>query len=392
MKTWIIEPRDPLIVRDGRPFGPNPGARAVSLDFPFPSTTTGGLRTRAGSTNGVFDESPSNITRVKGIPVRGPVLVELDNSEHEIVEWFVHAPADAVLFDLNLGNEQRVALRQLLPHKLPAGAATNLPDGLLPVCLRQPEQQKVTNRAPRYWRWKRFEQWLLAPADTEEDPAQLGHNGPVQESRIHVRVQFNTQTAAEGALFQTRGLEFACPSQSNQISLTRRLALAVTTTDDSGVSSGLASLGGERRMVTWRESAKQLPECPQALRSKIMDAAACRIVLLTPAYFTGGYRPQQLLEPLSGVTPELIAVAISRPQVVSGWDYEKKGPKPTRRLAPAGTVFFLKLDGSTDAISQWIDNIWMQCVSDTAQDAQDGFGLAVLGFWSGECPLMEVKG
>jgi hypothetical protein len=30
--TWIIEPRDPLIVRDGRPFGPNPSAQAISLD------------------------------------------------------------------------------------------------------------------------------------------------------------------------------------------------------------------------------------------------------------------------------------------------------------------------------------------------------------------------
>ena len=48
MTTWIIEPHDPLIFRDGRPFGPNPGARAKTLSFPFPSTTTGGVRTRAG--------------------------------------------------------------------------------------------------------------------------------------------------------------------------------------------------------------------------------------------------------------------------------------------------------------------------------------------------------
>ena len=46
--TWIIEPHDPLIVRDGRPFGPNPSAQAISLSFPFPSTTTGGVRSRAG--------------------------------------------------------------------------------------------------------------------------------------------------------------------------------------------------------------------------------------------------------------------------------------------------------------------------------------------------------
>ena len=47
LQTWIIEPRDSLIVRDGKPFGANI-THAVSLDFPFPSTTAGGVRTRAG--------------------------------------------------------------------------------------------------------------------------------------------------------------------------------------------------------------------------------------------------------------------------------------------------------------------------------------------------------
>ena len=77
MLTWIIEPRDPLIVRDGRPFGPTPGARAASLSFPFPSTTTGVVRTRAGlGPDGKFDTA--QIERVKQIAVRGPLLVELN--------------------------------------------------------------------------------------------------------------------------------------------------------------------------------------------------------------------------------------------------------------------------------------------------------------------------
>src|SRR5436305_1269785 len=77
--VWIIEPHDPLIVRDGRPFGPDPSARAVSLSFPFPSTTTGGVRTRAGlKADGMFDVS--QIGRVKQIGVRGPLLVQLAQS------------------------------------------------------------------------------------------------------------------------------------------------------------------------------------------------------------------------------------------------------------------------------------------------------------------------
>ena len=41
LQTWIIEPRDSLIVRDGKPFGANI-THATSLDFPFPSTTNNG--------------------------------------------------------------------------------------------------------------------------------------------------------------------------------------------------------------------------------------------------------------------------------------------------------------------------------------------------------------
>ena len=53
MTLWRIEPRGPLIVRDGRPFGLNPGARAESLDFPFPATIAGARHHRAGHHGGL---------------------------------------------------------------------------------------------------------------------------------------------------------------------------------------------------------------------------------------------------------------------------------------------------------------------------------------------------
>jgi CRISPR-associated protein Cmr3 len=86
----------------------------------------------------------------------------------------------------------------------------------------------------------------------------------------------------------------------------------------------------------------------------------------------------------------LKAVATTRAQVVSGWDFEIRKPKPTRRLVPRGAVFFLKLDGDEQARSRWIEATWMHCISDHEQDQRDGFGLAMLGAWSGECPKLEV--
>jgi CRISPR-associated protein Cmr3 len=107
--------------------------------------------------------------------------------------------------------------------------------------------------------------------------------------------------------------------------------------------------------------------------------------LLTPAYFNNGYRPTWIEQSREGVKPELKAIAIQRPQVVSGWDFVTRGPKPTRRLAPAGTVLFISLkDNDPVAIRKWIENTWMHCISDNPQDNRDGFGLAVLGTWSGK--------
>src|SRR5437763_13755509 len=97
-KVWIIEPRDPFIARDGRPF--SAGASATTLPFPFPSTITGGVRTRAGFASGdSFTDSngkpnQSLVQQVKEIATSGALLVEL-NEQGEIKDWFMHAPSDA---------------------------------------------------------------------------------------------------------------------------------------------------------------------------------------------------------------------------------------------------------------------------------------------------------
>jgi CRISPR-associated protein Cmr2 len=182
MQTLIIEPRDPLIVRDGRPFGPTPGARAMSLSFPFPSTTTGGVRTRAGLNDaGIFDALPDD---VKMIGVRGPLLVELSD-KGEIDEWLVPAPADALLFGVNTTDQvnteeqesqrkQQVEVKQLMPLERDETFQTDLDSNLSLVGLPKADQRKPFGQAPRFWYWKQFEQWLLNPSDRSTTLTRLG--------------------------------------------------------------------------------------------------------------------------------------------------------------------------------------------------------------------------
>lgn len=404
MPLWIIEPHDPLIVRDGKPFGPNPGARAHSLPFPFPSTTTGGLRNRVGpDQHGNYTKE--HIQHLKKIAVRGPLLVELEQtteSTPSLSTWLVPSPADALLLESepqSPATHQPPAIRKrLVPLRPPEHLETNLPAASLLVGQVQHSSGKPQSNAPRFWYWHQFERWLCAPPIFEDtiDAASLGYKGLEQDTRMHVSLDRTTQTAREGALFQTRGLEFTLVPKSDHgspssLSNARRLALGVIA-EKADFDPCLAALGGERRMVAWRSSTGQLPACSDTIIQQVGRDRACRVVLLTPACFTKGWCPTWLLEPRAGVQPTLQAVAVGRPQVVSGWDFEHGRPKPTRRLAPAGSVFFVTLSGEDTAISDWIQSIWMQNISDTEQDRHDGFGLAVLGIWDGQPQEQQMKG
>lgn len=412
MTLWILEPRDPLLVRDGRPFGPDPGARATSLPFPFPSTLAGGIRSRAGvDRNGIFqyagrdEASKQYLQHLKRLRVRGPLLVELakesgdikfaeeliDGHQHSVAQYFLPAPSDALLFPGQ--NKTTVRIQQLLPQELPPGAATDLDQEDLWFVGPNSESEpgKPSSHAPIYWSWRYFYTWLLKPSGltgTELPPSQLGLRGLERDRRQHVSIDSDKEVAKDGMLFETSGLEFTAPGSGKQrLSQARRLALALAAEDNEyDVYSGLTGFGGERRLSTWRKSQTELPPCPKELEDAIIVTPYCRLFLLTPAWFRLGYRPEWLQEEAarSGITLELKAIAVQRPRVVSGWDLDLGHPKPSRHLAPAGTVLFLSLQGQPAARKEWIRSTWMQCISDKDEDRTDGFGLAVLGTWSGE--------
>src|SRR5438270_2960353 len=415
MEIWLIEPHDPLIVRDGKPFGPNPGARATTLSFPFPSTTTGGIRSRAGmNDDGVFELPPDETRRkekiknLKKLTVRGPLLVQLSEDGNGIVvnEWLVPAPTDALLSQTEPLSDKEALIRRLIPREIQQfadDAETDLDSKILLVGLPEHEEDpdKLHKKSPLYWYWNIFENWLLDPSRFNGliELSRLGHKGPEREHRLHVSIDADRRAAKEGALFETSGLEFTHAGERQQrLSEAQRLALAIIVGEDKDtpitIRGGTTGFAGERRIVSWRKSSSKLLTCHPDLKDAIKAQKACRVFLLTPAYFKEGYRPTWLLQSNNGVKPELKAIAIQRPQVVSGWDFEKRQPKPTRRLSPAGTVLFLTLEGTPEAIGTWVDNIWMHCVSDDEdnkdnsdnpeQYRNDGFGLAVLGTWTTE--------
>lgn len=416
MAIWLVEPRDPLIVREGRPFGPDPGASAMSLPFPFPSTMAGGVRTRSAlDENGTFkyeQKDQKELNRLKEIRVRGPLLVQLENESDTIARhegadaWLLPMPHDVQFFESD--SKEMVLLRRLAPLDSPAHAQTDFGQkerekhlrlvGLAPCDLPQGKRKPYSHNL-HYWYWQHYQSWLIDPTQLTEQGAialsSLGHEDLIREYRLHVSMDSNKEIGKEGLLFGTSGLEFTSPGAGKErLRKARRLALAIDIEDETiAPQAGVAGFGGERRLVTWRQSNAHFPPCPPALKQAIKNDRHCRLILLSPASFAQGYYPTWLRTTHAqayDVKVDLRAIAVHRPQVVSGWDLALGTPKPSRRLAPAGTVLFLSVQGSDDALTRWIEQTWMQCVSDDEQDRRDGFGLAVLGTWSGlPIPMQE---
>ncbi len=419
LHIWIIEPHEPLIFRDGRPFSLKPGVLAQSLPFPFPSTTTGGVRTQAGlNEHGVFVyTSDDQLEALKALKVRGPLLVQLlsekdGKEQEELLRWFLPAPADALLLNPPDGapEETKAVLKRLVPIKTKdmltdldsTRKARGVEQGLYLVGMQPAIAGKPFARPPAYWNWSAFREWLVTPEGKDITMLDsLGIMGPQQEQRVHVRMDGDSHTGKDGALFGTRGLEFVASGEEKRLSGAGTLALAVIV--DKGAKpvpqDGFAPLGGERRIVNWWNCTSNQLSCPQEeLLDKIVvnekGSWSCRVILLTPAYFEKGFYPTKLQEELDGVKPTVKAIAIQRPQVVSGWDFtrgQSGTPKKTRRLAPAGTVLFMELKGEQEAIRDWVKQHWLECISDQEQDRKDGFGLVVIGTWDGEPQEMEVS-
>jgi CRISPR-associated protein Cmr3 len=398
MSFWAIEPRDPLVVRDGRP---NTGhGESAPLPFPYPSTVAGMIRTRFGTGNdGAFDRS-LDLARLRDVAIRGPLLVHLPSSR-----IFAPHPRDCVIL---AGLDDRKSIRALQPlDVLPRG--TLVDDALggsaligFPDAGAHPGKP---SHPPTFWPWDAFERWLCsteAKSNADDFLAGALEALPI-ERRVHVTIGAQ-YTAEDGMLFEIGGLRFhggpwsredrEAPSEHRPES---SMALGIDV-DASGfpdkqrtLTAGIGPSGGERRLAYWSEASQiRLPQAPPKpvldFLGKQGSCARVRVILLTPGIFDAGWKPGskdgQLLAARHGITAELVGACVPRSETISGWDFEHQRPKKTRRIVSSGSVYWLDLHGAPEARVKWATEIMMSNVSDAAQDRNDGFGLAAVGVGS----------
>lgn len=394
MTTQIqITARDPVVSRDGRPFGAGQGRRMRSTGWPLPGVVAGSFRTAlAKAAEQDFTGTvPDDL--LKKVAVHGLFPVLKDG------ELYLPAPADA------LHDEKNDTPLRSLPRDLrsteegcdwPGGADLR---PVMPKLDDKDDDFKPAKGSPAFWPLSAYTKWL-----TEKDATDVTFDNtfllsPEAESRDHVAMDDSTGAAADSLLFATTALplthlrRFGVDRKKPFAERYAEVTLSTRVTIDPPLpwaTAALATLnmahplGGERRLVGWEKASVGDWNCPARVTAALRTAKKVSMTLATPAVFNGGWKPGWLDMTGSpfpgGPRLTLVGVCINRWKAVSGWSLAPpRGPKAIKRYVPAGGVYFFKVADGDEAAE--LAKHWLEPVSDDPQDRRDGFGLAVWGAW-----------
>jgi len=380
--NWTISGIDALVFGDGRPFTAEPGALSRrSLDLPIPEMLFGAMASALGEDDAIPEE------------VHGPLLTNDGEVTYPLP------------YDGFVSGGQMI---RLVPGDKAKGCNLPIEISRLLVKREGDHREGKEERDRSYLTQAEMERWLVddgkSSIDFDESPV-----SPAPERRYGVKIQQNG-TAEDGMLYSAESRRFGMhvkPVPSD-------VRIAVRT-KYGGNKTGpmLMHLGGENRRAILREDEGDIWSMPGLIKTAMAEMKCLRLVLATPAYFSGSWLPAWLKThdggppkgrvPKLGIEVELVSAAVGRRVPVSGWTATVRnhsnahGPKPIQWCVPAGSVYFLKHNLNPQDVAKRIaDEGWLQPVSDdwpppgastsgrqgVGRYRKKGFGLALWGTWN----------
>lgn len=372
-----LVPRDGFFIKDGRGWHTSTSGRAHSLDWPWPSTVLGVLRSLWGR----GEETRTNTTfapadwRSLTQPIelgRTLVLRRKHGEPWQATDLIWPVPTDALWLE-NQGHVHR--LNPVEPIAPTLGRVDNEAMELLwrPI----PDSGAKPMAAPRWWTGQEFHAWL-AGADVP-----VREEGLTLPRRVQVRVKIRPEekTVEEGALFSHDVME--------TLDLDGEWAIGAEVELPEGDLPSVATLGAEWRLAQVEALPPKVFEPP----SPVLDAfratsKGLRLVATTPLCFANGWLPDGLTEKngeyrgqLPGFDQEVIlrAAFVPRPIHISGWDMVKNGPKPTSRMVAPGAVYFFERADGQPFDESHARALWLAAFGTRTAE---GFGRVVPGIWN----------
>jgi CRISPR-associated protein Cmr3 len=372
-------PRDGLFCKDGRGWHTSASGRGHALDWPWPSTVLGALRTAWGraeeARSGTGFDGDAWRTRTADIALdRTLVLRRPHGAEWTNAYRVWPVPLDGAWLEGRTEVERLEPVPPTLPtlgrdddEAREALWRPRLADGAKP------------EPPPRWWSEAHFMTWLSGRPVRSRDPENAF--ATPRRVQVHVGIRPEELTASEGVLFSHDVME--------TLERSAEWAIGVEAVLPGGEIPGVTTLGSDGRLARLEPLPEALFEPPapllEAFRAK---SAGLRTVVVTPACFERGWLPDGF-EPrkgeyrgrLTGVGGELVlrAALVPRPVHISGWDMAAGTPKPTSRMvAPGAVYFFQRVDGvsfvEADARSLWLAAVGTR--------TNEGFGRVVPGVWN----------
>jgi CRISPR-associated protein Cmr3 len=381
MRQLALAPRDGLFCKDGRGWFTSSSGRGHGLDWPWPSTVLGALRTAWGRQREQQLARPLNAAEWRehtALELRQMLALRRPLAGGTPVWSAVHrvwpCPRDAFALE-----ERGLPLHALQPQPLPLPTLGRGDDAAQEALWypSPPGAGKPQPLAP-WWRDEPFVAWLCG------EPVRLGAGDGLQPTRrVEAHVGLGERgTAEEGLLFAHDVRETL--EADGEWALGVEVAAPATWGPPS-----LVPLGGDRRLTR----AEPLPSAVFAPAQRLLAAfdrgsVGLRLVVVTPALFTQGWVPDGLERQgrefrgrLPGVRAEVIlrAALVPRPVPLSGWDLAENRPKRAARAVPPGSVYFLvRADGRPfgpeEAQALWLAGL--------GERGAEGFGRVVPGVWT----------
>lgn len=384
--SLLIEAFDTLFFRDAKPFERGSGAVGSVVFPPAPSVLHGAVRTayfaqqptrfRAGQAqHGQIDRMTDSLR-----------ISEIALSHTNGVHLFP-VPSDLVLRKEDNGNAGAMAHRLQLAAR---PAVSSLPPGLemLKYPLKEPTVAATGYRIEDF----DLEAYLHDQGDTLLRVQRLSELVTL-EPKVGIERDHRSGSVREGHLYF---VNFIRPENKKRERLRFRINYCADW-DAPLQSEGYLRLGGEGKVAHYTLRAAEPLVKPVEIRSSRL-----KIYLSTPAYFTKGWFPAGIdaatrrgsfsLPDGQKIEVTLRAAATGRPAYFGGFDQRRQRPKPMRRFAPAGSVYYLECT-STEAAQTLATALHGTSISDpepglNAAELEPnyyrhrGFGIAYCGNWT----------
>lgn len=374
-----LVPRDGLFCKDGRGWHTSASGRGHGLDWPWPSTVLGALRSawgrgeeaRTGQHFGPEEwrGETAALQLERTLVLRRPPGARW-TSTHRV--W--PAPSDALWLE---GDANAHRLDPEPPRLRTLGRDDD--DAREALWVPALEEAAKPLPWPRWWSDERFGGWLAGRSVPAHDPERAFDVS--RRVQVHVGIRPESFTADEGVLFSHDVVE--------TLEGDAEWAIGFEALLPAGDTPAVATLGSDSRLA----QIEPLPEevfCPPAavLDTFRAGSAGLRLVIVTPACFEKGWLPdrfeqrgREIRGRLGMVNSEMVlrAAMVPRPVHISGWDMAAAAPKPTSRMVPPGAVYFFEradgeVFGEADACALWLAVLGAR--------ADEGFGRVVPGVWS----------